>query len=192
MPRLILASSSPYRAALLERLQLEFSAQSPAIDESLWAGETPEDYVCRLAIEKAQTLANDEPDAIIIGSDQCSECRGEILGKPHTVERAVEQLCAASGQPVTLWTAVAVYDPATGRVRVAQVPTQVQFRRLALEAIQRYVNTEQPLDCAGAFKAEGLGITLFERVQSDDPNAILGLPLIALTRLLAQTGLTLP
>jgi septum formation protein len=85
-----------------------------------------------------------------------------------------------------------VYDPATGRVRVAQVPTQVQFRRLALEAIQRYVNTEQPLDCAGAFKAEGLGITLFERVQSDDPNAILGLPLIALTRLLAQTGLTLP
>ncbi|QGM21599.1 septum formation inhibitor Maf [Spiribacter sp. 2438] len=192
MPALILASSSPYRAELLARLGVPFEQQSPDIDETRRPDEPAEDYVCRLAREKAAAIAEGRPDAIVIGSDQCSEFRGEILGKPHTEDRAIEQLMQASGQAVTLWTALAVHDPANGRIRVEQVPTVVQFRRLQREAIRRYVSTEKPLDCAGAFRAEGLGIALFERIQGDDPNALIGLPLIALVRLLSQVGMTLP
>ncbi len=192
MPALLLASSSPYRAALLSRLGLEFEAMAPEIDESLHPGETAEDYVCRLAREKAAAIARQRPDAIVIGSDQCSEMGDQILGKPGSIEAAIEQLVAASGQRAILKTAVAVQDPASGQSRVAQVPTTVQFRRLSRAAIERYVRAEKPVDCAGSFKAEGLGITLFERIHSDDPNAIIGLPLIALTRLLGQVGINLP
>lgn len=192
MPALLLASSSPYRAALLSRLGLEFESMAPAIDESLHPGETAEDYVCRLAREKAAAIARQRPDAIVIGSDQCSEMGDQILGKPGSIEAAIEQLVAASGQRAILQTAVAVQDPASGQSRVAQVPTTVQFRRLSRAAIERYVRAEKPVDCAGSFKAEGLGITLFERIHSDDPNAIIGLPLIALTRLLGQVGINLP
>lgn len=192
MSAIILASSSPYRAELLERLQLDFEQIDPAIDEALLPGEAAEDYVCRLAREKARAVAAQRPDGIVIGSDQCSECQGRILGKPGTVERAIEQLSAASGQRVTLYTAVAVHDPDSGHVEVAQVPTHVRFRRLGRSAIERYVNLERPLDCAGAFRAEGLGISLFEGIQSDDPNALIGLPLIALTRLLARVGIVRP
>lgn len=192
MSAIILASSSPYRAELLERLQLDFEQIDPAIDEALLPGEAAEDYVCRLAREKARAVAARRPDGIVIGSDQCSECQGRILGKPGTVERAIEQLSEASGQRVTLYTAVAVHDPDSGHVEVAQVPTHVRFRRLGRSAIERYVNLERPLDCAGAFRAEGLGISLFEGIQSDDPNALIGLPLIALTRLLARVGIVRP
>ncbi len=192
MTGIVLASSSPYRAELLSRLGVAFISDSPEIDESLIPGETAEDYVCRLARAKALTVASRHPDAVVIGSDQCSECNGAILGKPGTKERAIAQLMDASGQRVVLSTAVAVHDPASGHLRVAHVPTEVHFRRLERSAIERYVEQEQPLDCAGAFKAEGLGITLFEKVRSDDPNALIGLPLIALTRLLGQVGIILP
>lgn len=192
MPMVVLASSSPYKAQLLEQLQIDFAVRSPDVDESLLSAEQPQDYVCRLAQQKANVVAATCADSIVIGADQCSVCRDQILGKPHTEENAIAQLSAASGQRVVLYTAVAVYDPATGNTRVAQVPTYVQFRRLETEAIRRYVNADQPLDCAGAFRAEGLGISLFERISADDPSALIGLPLIALNRLLAQVGLVRP
>lgn len=192
MSSIILASSSPYRAALLRRLQIDFEAIAPGIDEQRGHGEPAERYVRRLAREKAEAVAARYPQAIIIGSDQCSECQGEILGKPGTVEGAIEQLLNASGQRVTLSTAVAVHDPASGHTEVDCVATHVQFRRLARGAIERYVDTDQPLDCAGAFRAEGLGISLFESIQTDDPNALIGLPLIALNRLLGRIGVIRP
>ena len=192
MPTVVLASSSPYKAQLLEQLNIDFSVRSPDVDESRLRGEKPEDYVCRLAHQKAAAVAATEADSIVIGADQCSVCRDQILGKPHTQDNAIAQLSAASGQQVVLYTAVAVYDPATGNTRVAQVPTHVQFRRLQTEAIRRYVRADQPLDCAGAFRAEGLGISLFERIVCDDPSALIGLPLIALNRLLGQVGVARP
>ena len=192
MASIILASSSPYRAELLRRLQIDFESISPAIDEHRHADESAEAYVRRLAREKADSVAAHHPEAIVIGSDQCSECQGEILGKPGTIERAIEQLLNASGQRVTLSTAVAVHDPASGHTEIDIVATCVQFRRLGRSAIERYVNTDQPLDCAGAFRAEGLGISLFESIQTDDPNALIGLPLIALNRLLGRIGVIRP
>lgn len=192
MRTLVLGSSSPYRAELLARLGVDFSQTAPELDESIHPGETAEDYVCRLAREKASVVAEHHPDAVVIGSDQCSECLGSILGKPRTTEAAIEQLVNASGQVVTLYTAVAVREPDSGRIQVAQVPTIAHFRTLTRDSITRYVNADKPLDCAGGFRAEGLGITLFERINSDDPTALIGLPLIALTRLLSQTGITLP
>lgn len=192
MPMVVLASSSPYKAKLLAQLEIDFAVHSPDVDESLLSGEQPQDYVCRLAQQKAVVVAATAADSIVIGADQCSVCRDQILGKPHTEENAIAQLAAASGQLVSLYTAVAVYDPATRNTRVAQVPTHVQFRRLETEAIRRYVRADQPLDCAGAFRAEGLGISLFERIASDDPSALIGLPLIALNRLLGQVGLPRP
>ncbi|AGY91904.1 hypothetical protein SPICUR_04625 [Spiribacter curvatus] len=192
MTSIILASSSPYRAELLRRLQIDFKPVAPAIDERRQADEAAEAYVRRLACGKADAVAGDHPEAIIIGSDQCSECQGEILGKPGSAERAIEQLLNASGQRVTLFTAVAVHDPASGHTAVETVATHVQFRRLGRSAIERYVNTDQPLDCAGAFRAEGLGISLFESIQTDDPNALIGLPLIALNRLLGRIGVIRP
>ncbi|KAF0283284.1 Maf family protein [Spiribacter roseus] len=192
MASIILASSSPYRAELLRRLQIDFTTIAPNIDETRRPGETPETYVRRLAREKAAAVAADHPRAVVIGSDQCSECRGGILGKPGTVERAIDQLLAASGQPVTLTTAVAVHDPASGHIEVDAVTTDVRFRRLARAAIERYVHTDQPLDCAGAFRAEGLGISLFESIRTDDPNALIGLPLIALNQLLGRIGIIRP
>lgn len=192
MVQIVLASSSPYRVALLERLGLAFESIAPDIDESVRADEMPEDYVCRLSREKAAAVATLKPDAIIIGSDQCCELAGRIIGKPGSQQAAVEQLMQAAGQRVGLATAVAVHDPGSGHSRVAHVPSAVYFRRLSRQAIERYVAAEDPVDCAGAFKMEGLGITLFERIESEDPNAIIGLPLIALTRLLGQVGVNLP
>ncbi len=192
MTSIILASSSPYRASLLKRLGLAFEAVAPDIDESGQPDETAEDYVCRLAREKAAAIAARHADAVVIGSDQCCELAGRIIGKPGNPQAAVEQLMNAAGQRMVLSTAVAVHDPGSGHSRVAHVPATVHFRRLSRAAIERYVATENPVDCAGAFKVEGLGITLFERIDSEDPNAIIGLPLIALTRLLGQVGVNLP
>jgi len=192
MAAIILASSSPYRAELLRRLQIDFTAIAPDINETRHTDEPPEAYVRRLAREKAAAVADAHPDAVVIGSDQCSECGGDVLGKPGTRERAIEQLLNASGQCVTLSTAVAVHDPASGHIEVEAVATQVQFRRLGHHAIERYVDSDQPLDCAGAFRAEGLGTSLFESIRTDDPNALIGLPLIALNRLLGRVGITRP
>lgn len=191
-PPIILASSSPYRAELLGRLALPFTTDSPDIDESRQDGEAAAAYVERLAREKAAAVAARHPGALVIGSDQCSERDGEILGKPHDEERAVAQLAAASGRVVTLWTGVALHDTRDGTVTSKVVPFRVHFRELERAAIERYVATDQPLDCAGAFRAEGLGITLFQRLEGDDPNALIGLPLIALTDLLHAAGVELP
>lgn len=192
MTTIILASSSPYRASLLKRLGLAFESIAPDIDESVQADETAEDYVCRLAREKAAAIAATHAGAIVVGSDQCCELAGRIIGKPGSQQAAVEQLMNAAGQRMVLSTAVAVYDPSSKHSRVAHVPATVYFRRLSRAAIERYVAVENPVDCAGAFKVEGLGITLFERIDTEDPNAIIGLPLIALTRLLGQVGINLP
>ncbi len=192
MPSVILGSSSPYRAELLARLAIPFTQIAPDIDETRRPHESAHDYVERLAIEKAQAIALSHPEALVIGSDQCSECRGVILGKPQSRERAIQQLSSAAGQAVVIWTGVAVYNPATQTSESRVVTTTVQFRALDRGAIERYVDQEQPLDCAGAFKAEGLGITLFESIQGDDPNALIGLPLIALTTLMANAGIARP
>ena len=192
MARVVLASSSPYRAELLGRLGLAFEQLSPDIDETRYNAEPARNYVVRLAREKCAVVAATHPDALVIGSDQCSAHNGEVLGKPHTEARAIAQLARAAGQCVTLWTAVALHDPADGTITTRCVPTRVHFRSLTPAAIRRYVQTERPLDCAGAFRAEGLGITLFERIEGDDPNALIGLPLIALTELLGNAGVALP
>lgn len=189
---IVLASGSPYRAELLARLGLAFAQDAPEIDETRRADEDAPAYVERLAREKAAAVAPRHPGALVIGSDQCSERGGEILGKPRTPERAVAQLAASSGQVVTLWTGVALHNGRSGRTASRVVPCRVHFRELPREAIERYVAADQPLDCAGAFRAEALGITLFERLEGDDPNALIGLPLIALTDLLHAAGLDLP
>jgi septum formation protein len=184
----VLASTSRYRRELLARVLPGARSVSPDIDESALAGESPEAQVLRLARAKAARVAVSCPDAIVIGSDQLAAGPAGTLGKPGTAERARQQLAALSGTSVRFLTAVAVLDTRNGRALDAIDVTEVQFRRLSPEDIERYVAREQPLDCAGSFKSEGLGIALFERVRSDDPTALIGLPLIALCRLLRELG----
>ncbi len=191
-PPLVLASSSPYRRELLARLELPHQCRSPDIDESPHPGEAPRELAARLAAAKARALADVFPAHLILGSDQVAECDGEALGKPGGAERAREQLRRASGREVHFHTAVAVLDTATGRLLCAQDLTRVVFRTLAEAEIVRYLEREAPWDCAGSFRAEGLGITLFEAVHSEDPTALIGLPLIRLARLLRGFGVTLP
>jgi len=190
---LLLASSSIYRQQLLEKLQLPFSMASPDIDESLRAHEDPRGYVQRLAIEKAKALANDYPNHIIIGSDQCAvlEVDGQqvILGKPHTVENALKQLSQASGKQVTFLTGLCVFNSQTQQEVSLVEPFSVHFRTLTQAQIERYIEQESPLDCAGSFKSEGLGIRLFSALEGRDPNSLIGLPLIALVDLLEQQGI---
>ncbi len=190
---LLLASSSIYRQHLLEKLQLPFSMASPDIDESLRAHEDPRDYVQRLAIEKAKALANDYPNHIIIGSDQCAvlEVDGQqvILGKPHTVENALKQLSQASGKQVNFLTGLCVFNSQTQQEVSLVEPFTVHFRTLTQAQIERYIEQESPLDCAGSFKSEGLGIRLFSALEGRDPNSLIGLPLIALVDLLEQQGI---
>jgi len=190
---LLLASSSIYRQQLLEKLQLPFSMASPDIDESLRAHEDPRDYVQRLAIEKAKALANDYPNHIIIGSDQCAvlEVDGQqvILGKPHTVENALKQLSQASGKQVNFLTGLCVFNSQTQQEVSLVEPFTVHFRTLTQAQIERYIEQESPLDCAGSFKSEGLGIRLFSALEGRDPNSLIGLPLIALVDLLEQQGI---
>jgi septum formation protein len=192
VPRLVLGSSSPYRAELLTRLGLPFDRTAPDIDETPAPGEPVPDYVERLAREKARAAAPGTSDTLTIGSDQAAALDGRWLRKPGTLEAAADQLAACSGRCVTFHTGVAVHDGTTGTVRSTVVPFRVHFRTLSDDAIRRYVNAERPLDSAGAFRVEGLGITLFSRLEGDDPNALVGLPLIALVDLLADAGLTLP
>jgi septum formation protein len=188
-PRLILASTSPYRRELLGRLGLAFEVAAPRVDEQAHAGEGPEALVCRLAEAKARAVAAQHPDALVIGSDQVAVWGTEVLGKPGTHERAVQQLQHLSGRRVTFVTGLCLINARTGRAQVDLVPFRVVFRSLSPETIEGYLRREQPYNCAGSFKSEGLGIALFERLEGDDPTALIGLPLIRLIRMLETEGL---
>jgi len=191
-PRLILGSTSRYRAELLRRLLPTFEQRAPGTDESPLPGEAPADRALRLAIAKADAAAADQHDALVIGSDQVAELDGQPLDKPGTPERARGQLAASSGRVVHFHTALCLLDTRNGRHHSHVDHTRVSFRVLDANEIARYVEHEQPLDCAGSFKCEGLGISLFERIDNEDPSALIGLPLIALTRLLREAGVALP
>jgi septum formation protein len=188
--QLVLASTSPYRRELLARLRLPFDVARPEVDETPTAGESPRALVERLALAKAQAVAAQRPDAWVIGSDQAAELDGAPLGKPGGREAAIAQLGAMSGRTIAFRTAVAVAGG--GRAFTALDTTRVRFRTLSTGEIDRYVDAEQPFDCAGSFKSEGLGITLFAAIESSDPTALVGLPLIATADLLRQAGFALP
>jgi septum formation protein len=187
--QLVLASTSSYRRALLERLGLPFSVADPRIPEERLKGELPEAMARRLAEAKATAVAGRFPGALIIGSDQVAVNGGEVLGKPGGHDNAVRQLRALSGREAVFHTAVCVHNAASGVTRTRVVSCRVTFRELDEQTIGRYLERERPYDCAGSAKAEGLGIALIERMQGDDPNALIGLPLIALVDLLREQGL---
>ena len=186
--KLILASSSPYRRELLERLKIPFEVMAPEVDETPRPGETPEKLVERLAIEKARKITGQKAGTLVIGSDQVAVYNGSIVGKPHSHERAVEQLRAASGKVVTLYTGLALINAATGRTQCEVIPYRVTFRPLTDELIESYLRKEQPYACAGSVRSEGLGIALLEKFEGDDPNTLIGLPLIRLVRMLENEG----
>jgi septum formation protein len=188
--RLVLASTSPYRRDLLARLRLPFETLRPEVDETPLVGETPRALVERLALAKARAVAAQRPDAWVVGSDQAAELDGVPLGKPEARDAAIAQLGAMSGRAIAFRTAVAVVRG--DQVFVALDTTRVRFRTLSAGEISRYVDAEQPFDCAGSFKSEGLGITLFAAIESSDPTALVGLPLIATAGLLRQAGFALP
>ena len=186
--KLILASTSPYRKALLERLQVDFQCDSPDIDESPLQDESIENMVVRLAKLKAEAVAARHPDALIIGSDQSAVLDGEILTKSGNFDNAVRQLQRASGKRVVFQTGLCLLNTRTGQSQSACVPYTVVFKTLTREMIENYLNKEQPYNCAGSFRSEGLGIALFERFEGEDPNALIGLPLIRLIEMLDNEG----
>lgn len=188
----VLASTSPYRRALLERLHIAFATARPEVEESLQPGESPQAMVERLAMAKAADVAGRHADALIIGSDQCAAVGTRILGKPGTHEKAAEQLAALSGQRVVFHTGLCLIDSASDRQWHGVVPYTVQMRDLQSPEIERYLRLDQPYDCAGSFKSEGLGISLFQRMEGDDPTALIGLPLIQLCAWLRDAGLPMP
>jgi septum formation protein len=190
--QILLASASPYRGQLLSRLNLAFDQAAADIEESARAGESAAEVARRLAAAKAAALATDHPGAVIIGSDQTLDCGGTLLGKPGGFDAARRQLLLLSGASARFYTAVAVLDTRSGRLEEDMAITEVKFRTLTAPEIERYLLRETPYDCAGSFKAEGLGISLFEAVHSDDPTALIGLPLIRVRRLLADLGMAVP
>ncbi|WP_456375626.1 Maf family protein [Thiolapillus sp.] len=192
MQELVLGSTSPFRRQLLEKLGLPFSSAAPDVDETRGKDETPEQLVVRLAEAKARAVAAQHSDALIIGSDQTACVDGEVLGKPGSRNKAIEQLSAMSGKTVTFHTGLCLYNSKTGRTQLAREPFLVHFRHLDSGQITRYVDKEQPYNCAGSFKSEGLGITLFRKLEGDDPNTLIGLPLIRLVDMLEQEGVILP
>jgi len=187
--KLVLASTSPYRRDLLSRLKIPFGVCSPEVDETPLPGETPEQTAYRLAIAKAQSPSGDFPDALIIGSDQVATLDGLQLGKPHTHDNAVKQLTMMRGRSVVFHTALCLYNSRTDSTQARVVPFTVQFRNLSDSQIERYLAKEQPYNCAGSAKSEGLGIALIEKMSGDDPNALIGLPLIALVEMLENEGM---
>ena len=189
---LVLASSSPYRRELLARLRLPFTWSAPQIDESRHGDEDADTLVRRLSLEKAQTLREAYPQHLIIGSDQVAVLGSQILGKPHTLERARDQLLAASGNSVTFLTGLTLINSATGLQQTDCIPFTVHFRSLSEAQIMRYLSAEQPFDCAGSFKAEGLGISLFRSTEGSDSNSLIGLPLIRLVDMLQANGIEIP
>ena len=189
MPRLVLASTSRYRRELLERLRLSFDVEAPGVDEAAQPGETPVALAARLAAAKARAVAERHRDAVVIGSDQVAELDGEAIGKPGNHERATAQLRRMSGRTVVFHTAVNVLHLAGGFAGAFVAPVRVRFRRLDAVEIERYLRAEQPYDCAGSAKCETLGIALLEAIESDDPTALVGLPLIRTSELLRQAGI---
>ncbi len=190
-PTIILASTSPFRRMLLEKYQVSFTCERPEVDESPLADESAQALVERLAREKAQAVARSHPQAYVIGSDQVAVIDGNILGKPGDYQTAFAQLRAASGKTVTFYTGVALYAGPQQTVQSLVEPFEVTFKALSDSEIENYLLLEEPYQCAGSFKSEGLGICLFERLDGRDPNTLIGLPLIALTRLFAQAGVDL-
>ena len=191
-PRIVLGSTSRYRAELLRRLLSDFDQAAPHTDESPLPNEAPAARALRLAVAKAKSVADKYGDALVIGSDQVAEVDGVLLRKPGTHERARTQLTTSSGRTVHFHTALCLLDARHGWSQTHVDHTRVHFRELAPAEIARYVEREQPLDCAGSFKCEGLGISLFAAIDSHDPSALIGLPLIALARLLREAGVALP
>ncbi len=188
-PTLILASTSRYRRELLQRLRLPFDVVAPHVDETALPDETPAALALRLALAKAQAVAVLHPHAVVIGSDQVADLAGQALGKPGGHERAVAQLRLMSGREVTFQTALAVVHQASGHAQAELAPVRVLFRVLGDDEIEHYLRTEQPYDCAGSAKCETLGISLLEAIHSDDPTALVGLPLIRTCRMLRAAGI---
>ncbi|MEE3286859.1 MAG: nucleoside triphosphate pyrophosphatase [Pseudomonadota bacterium] len=186
---LVLASSSPFRRRLLEQLNLPFRVIPADIDESRKGLEDPETLVTRLSVMKARSVAESQPNSLLIGSDQVAVHGRQILGKPKDRDEAVSQLSSASSSTVRLYTGVALFNSRTRALQVKVVPFAVEFRKLSKESIERYLEIERPYACCGSLKADGLGITLLENVSGDDPSALIGLPLIALTRMLEAEGM---
>jgi septum formation protein len=186
--KLVLASTSVYRRLLLEKLQVPFAVDRPEVDESPLPGEAPADLALRLSRAKAAAVAPRHPGALVIGSDQVATFDGRILGKPGNRDNAVRQLRQLSGRTVSFLTGVCVHDAASGRQSARLVPCTVGFRELDEATIEHYLAKEQPYDCAASAKAEALGIALLTRIEGDDPNALIGLPLIAVVDLLAEHG----
>ncbi len=190
--RLVLASTSPYRRELLARLGLPFEIASPRADEAPLPGESPTQTALRLSAAKARSVAVQFPDALIIGSDQVADCGGEPIGKPGDHARAVAQLARLSGRTVVFHTGIALLDAATAACRTELVDVRSTFRTLSADEIEAYLRREQPYDCAGSVKSEKLGIALFERIENDDPSALVGLPLIRLAAMLRDAGVPVP
>ena len=191
MHSLILASTSPYRAELLRRLRLPFDVRSPEVDESPLHNESPSNLALRLALAKANAVAAKIASGLVIGSDQVAHCGGQLLGKPGAHEAAVAQLRLMRGRKTTFDTALAVVDAGSGRAQTALVSTIVLLRQVSDAEIEAYVTIDRPYDCAGSAKSEGLGIALMESIEGDDPTALVGLPLIALTRMLRAENVSL-
>lgn len=187
--QLVLASTSVYRRALLRRLPLHFEAVAPDADEAALPGERPQETAWRLSLDKARSVARRFPDALVIGSDQVAALGEERLGKPGNHANALRQLRSLSGKAAEFHTAVSLLDARTGEARSHVVPCRVVFRTLNEQQIENYLRIEQPYDCAGSAKSEGLGIVLIERIETEDPTSLIGLPLIALSTMLAQAGM---
>lgn len=192
MRPLVLASSSPYRRELLQRLQLPFVSHSPSVNEQPLPNESPQELVRRLAIAKACALRHQFLQHLIIGSDQVAELDGQIIGKPGSRAKAIAQLQAFSGRSLTFHTGLCLLDSASQSLQVDSVPFTVHFRQLEQAQIERYVDLEMPLDCAGSFKSEGLGISLFRATEGADSTSLVGLPLIRLCDMLRSAGIQLP
>lgn len=189
--KIVLGSTSPFRKALLERLQIKFECDAPDIDEAPLADESVETMVTRLATAKAQAVSRHHTDALVIGSDQSALLNGRILSKPGNFEKAFRQLSDASGQKVVFQTGLCLLNARSGNIQSACVPYTVVFKTLTDRMITDYLHKEEPYNCAGSFKSEALGVALFERFEGDDPNALIGLPLIKLVEFLANEGVSI-
>lgn len=192
MLKLILASSSTYRKQLLARLGVSFDCIAPDINEQILESETPEDYVLRLSREKAAKVGENRQKSIVIGSDQCAVCDQQIIGKPGSHDKAVQQLHSLAGKQVSFITGVTVFNTESGEMNTWADYYMIKFRSLQSSEIERYLETDQPYNCAGSFKSEGLGIALCESMHGDDPTALIGLPLIKVAHQLRAYGLAIP
>lgn len=189
--KLILASTSPFRKTILNKLGINFDTASPETDETALSNETPQELVERLSIAKAKAIADKNKNTLVIGSDQVSVINGEIIGKPHSHKKAVKQLQNASGKTVTFYTGLCLYNSSTQQYQSEVVPFNVVFRTLNNQQIESYLKKEEPYNCAGSFKSEALGIVLFEKLEGDDPNTLMGLPLIRLVTMLEKENFTI-